>query len=213
MPSDQLSIRRHRSFNRWFDLLCHFHNQFGHCNVKRKQSGYEKLAGWVHRMRQKRKKGSLHHDEVEALDSVGFQWTHISSPLSLDDAIAFLRQFKEKHGHCNVPYTYSHNQRIATWAHNQRSQLARKFRHQSSTMSTERFDRLVQVGLFDFSTRDALISLVNIPATDPYKPPLLSHSAKFGKNRCTAIPNLSTVPCTVCYPLPTRFSSRLSQFF
>ena len=162
--------RRHRSFHQWLELLQHFHNEHGHCNVKRNQPGFSMLAGWVHRMRQKRKKGALNEDEAEALDSLGFQWSHISSPLSIDDAIVLLRAFKKKHGHCNVPYTYRPNQRIATWAHNQRSQLARKLRHQSSSMTSERFDKLADVGLFDFSSRETLLSILNIPSNDPYKP-------------------------------------------
>ena len=189
---DFSSNRRHRSFKQWFDLLLHFHNEHGHCNVQRHQFGYRKLAGWVHRMRKKNKDGALHSSEIESLDSIGFLWSHISSPLPLDDGIAFLQEFKRRHGNCNVPYTYRPNQRFATWAHNQRAQFARKLRHQPSTMTKERLEKLTAVGLFDFRSRDALISLINIPNNDPYKPPPILNPSNFGTYQSTAIPNSAT---------------------
>lgn len=203
MPLYQPSNKCHRSFKQWFDLLLHFHTEHGHCNVQRHQPGYRQLAGWVHRMRKKNKLGTLHSSEVESLDSIGFQWSHISSPLPLEDGIAFLEEFKRKHGNCNVPYTYRHNQRLATWAHNQRSQLARKLRHQSSTMTKERLERLTAVGLFDFRSRDTLISLLNIPDNDPYKPPPVLHPSNFGTYQC----NLNTFACRVNFNIHSTMSS------
>ena len=139
-----------RQFHDWLDLLQHFQSEFGHCQVKRDQPGYTRLAEWCHRIRKNRKRGKAQPYQIEALDGIGFEWELKSSPLKFSDAIAMLVQFKKIHGHCAVPYSYPRNQRLAVWAHNQRAQYHRLFRRQSCYLTEDKIKSLIDVGLFDF---------------------------------------------------------------
>ena len=95
---------------------------------------------------------------------------HILKTLPFQDGIAFLECYKLMHGHCCVPYTCPPNQRLATWVHNQRAQFVRKQRNLHSYLSDERIEKLTQVGLFDFNSRECYRSIIQIARSEENKP-------------------------------------------
>ena len=182
---------RRRLFSDWYELLHQFHTQHGHCRVKRSCPGYEELSRWVNRIRKAKKNGKVKEGQVEMLNRLGFDWNVIGPRYPFEDALELLRQFKCKHGHCCVPYTYPPNQKLATWAHNQRAQYSRKLRNQRSYMTDENIAELKKVGLFDFKSRDVLVSFVNMPDDKPRMKPLCPMP-------CDKGPLGVFLPCNVC---------------
>ena len=60
----------------------------------------------------------------------------------MDDLI----RFRNKHGHCLVPYQYDHNQALAKWVKRQRYQYKLKQRGKHSTLCEERVSELTKAG-------------------------------------------------------------------
>lgn len=75
-----------------------------------------------------------------------------SKSKSFDQRLDDLREFKEEHGHCSVPYTYEKNQPLSNWCSNIRYSYGLYHRGLTPTikMTKERIDALIAVG-FDFA--------------------------------------------------------------
>lgn len=68
------------------------------------------------------KKSRLKQEQIQQLESIGFQW-FVGKGKGLRTWEMYFRdllKFKEKHGHYNVPLNYEDNSALATWAHQQR---------------------------------------------------------------------------------------------
>ena len=59
-----------------------------------------------------------------------------------DELIAF----KQQHGHCKVPQSYSQSKTLGVWVMTQRHQYKLKFNNKSSLMATERQAALEKIG-------------------------------------------------------------------
>ena len=158
-----------KTFAEWLSILIQFKKEHGHCSVKRNDPNNHHLSMWVNRIRKKFRQGLLLDHQKELLEDIGFEWSVISSTLPFQDGIAFLECYKLTHGHCCVPYTYPPNQRLATWVHNQRAQFVRKQRNLHSYLSDERIEKLTQVGLFDFNSRECYRSIIQIARSEENK--------------------------------------------
>merc|ERR1719253_1418145 len=108
--------------DRWearFRELKEFKEEHGHCNVPRKHPGG--LGHWVGHQRRGGKEGSQRRDAEQAkkLEELGFQWGIAGTRLDQWELrFKELDEFKEKHGHCNVPARYSGG--LGTWVSNLR---------------------------------------------------------------------------------------------
>jgi len=165
-----------RTFSSWLVLLTQYHSEHGHCRVKRSQLiNGAKLGVWVNSIRKKMLHGKLSSGQIIALDNIGFQWSVISSAMKFSDGLLLLKQFKAKHGHCNVPYFHPQNQRFGTWCHNIRAQYARKIRGEKSYVPNDHIKALEDIGLLNMSSRAAYKSLLSA-AFSPIKSEKLSLS-------------------------------------
>merc|ERR1740139_978806 len=125
---------------RWdimFEELRKYKYREGHCNVPYKFSDKSELGKWVSRQRAQRLKMSK--ERASKLDSIGFIWGG-DTELDIRWEIMFeeLRKFKEREGHCNVPYKFSDNPELGTWVYNQQ---AKKLK-----ISKERAAKLDSIG-------------------------------------------------------------------
>jgi hypothetical protein len=97
--------------------------------------------------------GRLTDERIRKLDSIGFAW-------SLRDDwqkhYKELKEYKRKHGHCNVPARYKENRRLGIWVSAQRQQYkilkAPEGPRRSTPLTQERIDLLNEVG-FVWSVR------------------------------------------------------------
>jgi hypothetical protein len=64
----------------------------------------------------------LTEERIQDLNDLGFKWSIRVSRTPWETRLDELVQYKEQHGHCNVPSTYPKNQPLAYWVFKQRGQ-------------------------------------------------------------------------------------------
>lgn len=111
--------------NRYNQLLA-FRAAHGHCDVPY-NSDDPQLSSWVSQQRHRKKSGKLTAERVKLLDEIGFTWTVLDfggvKPTDLWDVrYKQLLEFKQKHGHCKVPYNFPDNPQLGRWVVTQRMQ-------------------------------------------------------------------------------------------
>ena len=87
-----------------FEELTIFQEREGHCNVPQSYSDNPKLGIWVSTQRDMRLK--ISKERAAKLDSIGFTWK-TKSDVRWEIMFDELKKFKEREGHCNVPFSYS----------------------------------------------------------------------------------------------------------
>ena len=85
-----------------------------------------------------------------ALARLGFVWD--SHAAGWEERWDELREFRERHGHCNVPKKYPENPQLAVWVKCQRRQFKLFSEGKSSNMTRQRIERLQVLG-FVFNPR------------------------------------------------------------
>ncbi len=135
------------SWKEMFEALSKYKEAHGHSNVAQRWADNLKLATWVFLQRQAYKKGMLIQDRIDQLNMLGFEWD--IERASWEEMFKSLNEYKNKHGHCNVPPRWTENPRLRIWVNNQRGAKRR------GTLSNERFALLNGIGLV-WSPLDAL---------------------------------------------------------
>lgn len=126
-----------------------FKEEHGHCNVPYHYKHDPSLGHWVSQMRiaynkiqlGKKVRTNLAQTKIEQLEKMGFQWKFVNP--SLDQNIIKLQQFKEKHGHCNVPG----NSSLGQWVRDMRSaykqiKLGKKTRRNLPQSKIEQLEKI-----------------------------------------------------------------------
>jgi hypothetical protein len=115
-----------------FKKLIEFRKKHGHCRVPHNWKADPSLALWIKRQRiqfkrhQDGKTSSMTYERQKVLEKVGFSWH--SHHGAWEDRWAELREFKQRHGHCNVPSGYIHNPSLAIWVKVRRKESEPLFR-------------------------------------------------------------------------------------
>ncbi|KAG7341272.1 type III restriction enzyme [Nitzschia inconspicua] len=111
-----------------FQRLVKFRNEHGHANVPQYfNDGNEKpphLGRWVNQQRflHKRNDPPYSRKRAEKLESIGFEWASKSNELKWNNIVQRLKEYKQQHGHTNVPHKYNDGQRphLGMWVSKQR---------------------------------------------------------------------------------------------
>jgi len=113
-----------------FRKLKEFKEEHGHCDVPRTHPGG--LGFWVEYQRRGGKERSRRRDAEQAqkLEVLGFRWDSVKR-LPWQTRFRQLKEFKEEHGHCDVPL--KHPGGLGSWVHNQRSKIGSRHRDASQT--------------------------------------------------------------------------------
>lgn len=113
-----------------FENLQQFEASNGHC---RPPAHHSKLGNWVMFQRRYYALGKLNQDQIERLESIGFQWrlqTHSKPRLKrvtevadtkFKDMMDKLQTFRDEHGHCSVPVKYDRDPSLGFWVKKQRN--------------------------------------------------------------------------------------------
>jgi hypothetical protein len=118
----------------WMSRMTELHDYYarhGHCGIARDCEESAGLGRWADRVRQLRRRGRLPEERVKQLETLGFQWDTGDIAFFMRDDDGWLeryeelRQFKEKNGHCRVPWKFAEHPMLAHWVHNQRSLFTR----------------------------------------------------------------------------------------
>ncbi len=103
------STKIEKSWLEHYQMLVEYKNKYGHCNVTRQANEYYSLSRWVERMREEKDK--LPKEKLDKLNELGIRWDFADE--LWEKHIEMLRQFKEEHGHCDVPL--SKNKLLHHW--------------------------------------------------------------------------------------------------
>lgn len=95
-----------------------FKKKHGHCNVPRIFPSNQSLGYWVDRMRRRRREGKLDEQTIRRLDKLGFCWSLLERRFhrrDLDEFVARVRDFKKRHGHCNIALHEGADEDLVNW--------------------------------------------------------------------------------------------------
>lgn len=95
--------------------LVEYKELHGHCNPPPKCDENPQLGIWVGNQRSARKKDKLSEHQIRQLDELGFSWAPRGD--SWDDKYTLLVEYKNTHGHCNVPSDFPV---LGRWVNKQR---------------------------------------------------------------------------------------------
>jgi superfamily II DNA or RNA helicase len=101
-----------------FTLLEKFRNREGHCSVSQSHiENGKRLGVWVTKQRQK--KGLLTRTQIKRLEDIGFSWDPLTE--RWNQAFYMLKRFRNKNGHCRVPYSHVIDDfNLGSWVNTQR---------------------------------------------------------------------------------------------
>jgi hypothetical protein len=152
---------------RWEEMVSHlraYRAEHGDCLVPDAYvtpKGNANLGTWVRTVRGARRgtKGDmeLSADRIAELDKLGFEWENVLIK-QWDIMFDALKRYKEKHGDCRVPLSYSkapddESERptnLGSWVSQQRQALGKKQEAKCDPMFAKRKARLEEIG-FEFS--------------------------------------------------------------
>lgn len=123
--------------NRLNDLLL-YKEQYGDCRVPNRFAENKSLGVWVANQRSLYAKGKLSSERIAQLEAIGFCWDPYAE--DLEKWIEELKDYKESHGNCRVPYAYKPNIKLASWVNNQRQNYSK------GKLSPEIIARLEELG-------------------------------------------------------------------
>jgi len=125
------------------DRLAAYKERFGDCNVPAVWPKDRDLGQWVRVQRTRRLRRTIRTNQINRLDALGFTWD--IHDRAWETKFQQLKQFKQTHGHCNVPRQGGQAPGLGTWVNNLR---ARKDR--LSPEQTQKLDALA----FEWEGRD-----------------------------------------------------------
>ena len=144
-------------WNLRYKELVEFQREHKHCFVPLKNFKNPSLSHWVkrqryqYRMKKNGKRSTLDAEREAALDKLGFVWDSHSA--TWEERWNELREFRDLHGHANVPKTYKAKPQLAIWVKGQRRQFKLFIQNDKrSAMTMERIEKLLHLG-FVFSPR------------------------------------------------------------
>ena len=134
------------TWDKLYGELVKYKNKYGDCTVPQRWSENTQLGKWIQHQREAKNKGILNKVRIEKLNNIGFVLDVLES--SLEEMYYSLVNYKQAHGHCNVPLRWPKNKQLGIWVATQRG--AKKHRN----LSKERIERLNKLG-FVWDTIDA----------------------------------------------------------
>ncbi|CAB9512325.1 helicase [Seminavis robusta] len=139
-----------KKWNDQFKKMVAFHKTHGHTKIKCHHAEDPSLGKWVARQREDYQMGRMNPQRKKKLDSIGFTFRitkgHKNKGGNAKTEAAWQRmydqllQFKEKHGHVNVPRLDADPNPLEKWVG------AQRLKHTRDQLSKERVQKLESVG-------------------------------------------------------------------
>jgi ankyrin repeat protein len=126
----------------WFEMylrLKEHHAIHGNANVPHKWSEDQKLAGWVSHQRQQHKKDDLSSEQIQLLNTLEFSWS-LRDRGTWDDRLQELIEFKNSHGHFDVPASYSAAPKLRQFI------ASTRYQYKTGSLDIDRILRLEDAG-------------------------------------------------------------------
>jgi len=137
--------RLDRAWERWFASLSSFVRTHGHTRVPQQDRAKGRLAAWVFRQRNERRRGTLSDDRIRRLDGLDFEWNPrrdagVGREERWEKHFAELSGYRARHGSVVVPDARPHR-RLHQWLNGQRR------RRRSGRLSAPHARRLEALGV------------------------------------------------------------------
>ena len=151
----RISTKRREKWELRYAELVEYKRKHRHCKVPANDPENLQLGRWVsatrreYKKRQNGQKNQLTDERVLKLHSLGFEFdVHTTG---WEQKYEELCDYHERHGHCNVPASYTENQPLAIWVKRQREAHYKRFNQNlKSGMTDERIAALEKIG-FSFA--------------------------------------------------------------
>jgi hypothetical protein len=133
----------------WTQLAAYREIQ-GHCNVPHNYPENTKLGKWVgkqrhyYRLHLEGKKSPMTPFRVQKLERLAFEWDCFGA--AWGDRLSELADYREIHGHCNVPQNYNGKCRLANWVDCQRKEYRAYGKGKRSFITLPRIQALERIG-------------------------------------------------------------------
>lgn len=101
-----------------FHAIVQYKAKHGDCTVPWEWSENTRLARWVSTQRYRKTVGRLQKERKVRLDAIGFDWDPLVT--RWEENFLALKQYKSKHGDCNVPWKWPGNSSLSIWVSKQR---------------------------------------------------------------------------------------------
>ena len=148
------------AWDQLFQRLQAYKLQHGDCLVPLGYGKDPELGTWVANQRKLDKKDKVRDDRRERLRDIGFCFqirslkrtaskhkNHEKNEMKWKDMFRKLKEFQEKHGHCNVPYNYDQDLSLALWVTTQRREYSQKSWYgEGRTIRQDRKELLDSIG-------------------------------------------------------------------
>jgi len=131
------------SWNERYDQICEFVAIHGHFNISRAEN--LSLSQFVYYQRRDFRNGRLSQDKINLLSKIGFDF-RCDFHTDFWSKYEKLCEYKNDHGHCNVPQRYSENLSLGLFVYNCRQQFKYLLAGERSSLDEERIEALEQIG-------------------------------------------------------------------
>ena len=161
--SGKMLSKREQNWWKLFGELDEYKRDHGDCNVSFTYYPNPKLGRWVSNHRQAYKRKDLSDERIEALESIGFEWTRPAGTRNDDkwlNRLAELNEYKQEYGNTLVPSTLIRDdgnkyRELAMWVVEQRTQYRLLKEGKHSRLSDDRISKLNEIG-FIWSAQEAI---------------------------------------------------------
>jgi superfamily II DNA or RNA helicase len=137
--AEGVSSNETRVWEQMFKRLLQYRDSHGDTLVPQRWKEDRSLADWVSKQRSNYNRGRLSLDRVQQLEKIDFNWDPIGT--HWEEMFQQLVDFKNEHGHTNVPQGSVEYAALATWVRSQRA--AKRY---NRPIIAERGKRLEEIG-------------------------------------------------------------------
>eukprot|EP00536_Pseudo-nitzschia_multiseries_P001698 jgi/Psemu1/250895/estExt_Genewise1Plus.C_220026 len=147
-----------KTWDYYYPLLQEFYRNHGHCNLpKDKLYALQELGFFVRDQRRQYvrwRKGlstTMTVDRIESLEDLGFVWAKSRPKIKKtheerwNEMVEELGEYRDKHGHAEVPQEYEENPQLGRWVMNQRTFYRMNEIGIYTTLSKDRIEQLEQL--------------------------------------------------------------------
>ena len=160
-----------QSFDFYYNMLKKYYEQYGNIDVPENYVIDDvNLGRWLSRIRHSYKISngqSLNQEEIDKLNELEINWMIVNS-YTFEYYYSLLKEYRNKYGDVNVPYTYEINEiKLGHWLGNQREaykDYLKKIHTVSMIITQEEIDKLNELGMIwsfyhmDWTTNYNLLS-------------------------------------------------------
>jgi hypothetical protein len=126
------------AWNAMLERLAKYKRENGNCIVPQNYNTDPELGTWVANQRRLDKQKKVTLERKEKLDELGFVWavwsakekpkkgTNSIAERKWEQMFGKLKEYKNKHGDCRVPYNFSQDTSLAMWVSTQRREYSQK---------------------------------------------------------------------------------------